>query len=138
MEGMTRGELAKQTGVSMATIRYYEDSGILPLPARIANGYRVYSEDYVVKIRFIKDAQSLGYSLKQIKEIFHDLNQGIGKYSVESGEEILKERVRDKIQEIDERIATLRSIQTLLSSLLEMPREEIHDYLQWFRNRDEE
>ncbi|OBZ15713.1 transcriptional regulator [Bacillus sp. FJAT-27264] len=136
MEGMTRGELAKQTGVSMATIRYYEDSGILPPPARIANGYRVYSEDYVVKIRFIKDAQSLGYPLKQIKEILHDLNQGIGKYSLESGEEILKERVRDKIQEIDERIATLRSIQTLLSSLLEMPREEIHDYLQSFRNRE--
>lgn len=37
MEGMTRGELAKRTGLSMAAIRYYEDSGVLPVPARIAN-----------------------------------------------------------------------------------------------------
>ncbi|OKP98874.1 MerR family DNA-binding transcriptional regulator [Paenibacillus sp. P46E] len=50
MEGMTRGELAKRTSLSMATIRYYEDSGILPVPGRVANGYRIYSEDYLVKI----------------------------------------------------------------------------------------
>ncbi|WP_083606912.1 MerR family DNA-binding transcriptional regulator [Paenibacillus helianthi] len=50
MEGMARGELAQRTGLSMATIRYYEDSGILPVPERLANGYRIYSEDYLVKI----------------------------------------------------------------------------------------
>ncbi|WP_083609432.1 MerR family DNA-binding transcriptional regulator [Paenibacillus sp. P3E] len=50
MEGMARGELAQRTGLSMATIRYYEDSGILPVPGRLANGYRIYSEDYLVKI----------------------------------------------------------------------------------------
>ncbi len=62
---MTRGELARQTGISTSTIRYYEDSGILPAPKRIANGYRIYTDDYLVKIKFIKDAKSLGYSLKE-------------------------------------------------------------------------
>ncbi|WP_337588173.1 MerR family DNA-binding transcriptional regulator [Paenibacillus graminis] len=52
MEGMTRGKLAKRTGLSMAAIRYYEDSGVLPVPARIANGYRICTEDYLVKIKF--------------------------------------------------------------------------------------
>nr|WP_307771882.1 MerR family DNA-binding transcriptional regulator [Clostridium botulinum] len=49
---MTRGELARQTGISTSTIRYYEDSGILPAPKRIANGYRIYTDDYLVKIKF--------------------------------------------------------------------------------------
>ncbi|WP_244281060.1 MerR family transcriptional regulator [Paenibacillus jilunlii] len=44
----------------MATIRNYEDSGVLSVPARIANGYRIYTEDYLVKIKFINDAKSLG------------------------------------------------------------------------------
>lgn len=42
MKGMTRGELARQAGLSAATIRYYEDSGILPAPERTAKGYRIY------------------------------------------------------------------------------------------------
>ncbi|NEW07331.1 MerR family transcriptional regulator [Paenibacillus sp. SYP-B3998] len=75
MEGMTRGELAKRTGLSMATLRYYEESGILPAPHRVANGYRIYTNDYLVKIKFIKDAKSLGYSLKEIQEVLRMLSQ---------------------------------------------------------------
>lgn len=75
MKTMTRGELAKRTGVSMATLRYYEDSGILPVPRRSSNGYRVYTEDYLVKVKFIKDAQSLGYSLKEIQATLQLLSQ---------------------------------------------------------------
>ncbi|MNW70949.1 HTH-type transcriptional regulator YfmP [compost metagenome] len=60
MERMTRGELAKRTGFTAATIRYYEDCSLLPAPKRIEHGYRIYTEDYLVKIKFIKDAKSLG------------------------------------------------------------------------------
>ncbi|MNI44345.1 Mercuric resistance operon regulatory protein [compost metagenome] len=128
---MTRGELAKRTGVSMATIRYYEDNGVLPLPERVANGYRIYSEDYLVKIQFIKDAKSLGYSLKEIREVLRLLGS-------EMDAETLKALVRDKITEIDERIAAMREIQAMLAGLLETPQEEIHDYLDSFRTDDKQ
>ncbi|OKP85067.1 transcriptional regulator [Paenibacillus helianthi] len=131
MEGMTRGELAQRTGLSMATIRYYEDSGILPVPGRLANGYRIYSEDYLVKIKFIRDAKSLGYSLKEIQEVLHMLGQDMDA-------EALRERVRGKIMEIDERIAAMRSIQKLLAGLLQTPNEEVHDYLKSFHPADKE
>lgn len=131
MDGMTRGELAKVTGVSMATIRYYEDSGILPVPRRVANGYRIYSEDYLVKLKFIKDAKSLGYSLKEIREVLQMLGS-------EMDAETLKARVRNKILEIDERIAAMRDIQNMLAGLLTTPQEEIRDYMQSFRKGDKE
>lgn len=76
MTGMTRGELAKQTGLSTATIRYYEDNGILPMPERAANGYRLYSQDYLAKVKFIKDAKLLGYSLKEIRDILRMISHG--------------------------------------------------------------
>ncbi|WP_233181768.1 MerR family transcriptional regulator [Paenibacillus sonchi] len=59
----------------MATFRYYEDSGVLSVPARIANGYRIYTEDYLVMIKFINDAKSLRYSLREIQEVLHMLGQ---------------------------------------------------------------
>lgn len=74
---MARGELAKQTGISPAAIRYYEEHNILPVPRRRSNGYRLYTEDYIVKIQLIKDAKSLGYSLKEIKGILEMLSQDI-------------------------------------------------------------
>ncbi|BBH23442.1 Cu(I)-responsive transcriptional regulator [Paenibacillus baekrokdamisoli] len=116
MEGMTRGELAKRTGLSTATIRYYEESGILPAPQRIANGYRIYMDDYLVKIKFIKDAKSLGYSLKEIQE-------GLQMLSQDMEAETLQGLVRDKIFEIDERIKSLHSIQTMLAGLLQTPKK---------------
>ncbi len=131
MKGMTRGELAKQTGLSMATIRYYEDSGILPTPKRIANGYRIYTDDYLVKIKFINDAKSLGYSLKEIREILQML-------SPDMDSETLKELVHNKIHEIEDRIKTLDAIRTMLASLLQTPQEEIQNYLKSFRVTDED
>lgn len=127
MEGMTRGELAKKTGLSMATIRYYEESGILPAPRRSQGGYRLYSDDYLVKIKFIKDTKSLGYSLKEIQEVLHLLGRDMDA-------ETLKEYVRNKIVEIDEKVESLRSIQTMLASLLETPQADIHNYLDSFRD----
>lgn len=129
MEGMTRGELAKKTGLSMATIRYYEESGILPAPRRSQGGYRLYSDDYLVKIKFIKDTKSLGYSLKEIQEVLHLLSRDMDA-------ETLKEYVRGKIVEIDEKVESLRAIQTMLTTLLETPQADIHNYLDSFRNNN--
>jgi MerR family copper efflux transcriptional regulator len=129
VEGMKRGELAKRTGVSMATIRYYEDNDILPPPKRGANGYRVYTEDYLVKIQFIKDAQSLGYSLKEAQEAMQLLSQ-------EKDMDTIKQLVQNKIIDIDEKIKSLHNMQALLSSLLQTSNEEFTVYLKSFQSPD--
>lgn len=123
---MTRGQLAKKTGVSAATIRYYEEQGILPLPPRGANGYRLYSEDYLVKIKFITDTKQLGYPLKEIQEVLQLLGN-----KMES--DALKERVSTKIAEIDEKMDTLQLIRSTLVRLLATPEDEINEYIESFR-----
>ncbi|MFK4342063.1 MULTISPECIES: MerR family transcriptional regulator [unclassified Paenibacillus] len=125
MEGMTRGELSQRTGLSMATIRYYENNGVLPAPKRAANGYRIYTDDYLVKIKFIKDAKSLGYSLKEIQETLQLLSQ-------EMDETILREIVQKKIVEIEAHIDTLHTLQSLLLGLLKAPQTDIQNDLKSF------
>ncbi len=63
MKTMTRAIVARRTGVNIETVRYYEQRELIPKPARSAAGYRVYSEDYVERIRFIKRAQELVFTL---------------------------------------------------------------------------
>ncbi len=70
MAGMTIGKLARTTGVGAETIRYYERNGFLPKPDRTASGYRVYDAEAQKRVRFIKEAQALGFTLKEISELF--------------------------------------------------------------------
>ena len=63
------GELAKQAGVKSDTVRFYEKQGLLSKPTRTAAGYRVYDEAALKQLRFIKQAQSLGFSLQEIQRI---------------------------------------------------------------------
>jgi len=62
-------ELAKITGVSTKTIRYYEEIGLLPAPARAENNYRQYSEQDVERVRLVVGARRLGLSLDEISEV---------------------------------------------------------------------
>jgi len=66
---MRIGELGNRTRVPTKTIRYYEDIGLLPEPARADNGYREYDDDAVQRLRFIRDAQASGLSLTEIASI---------------------------------------------------------------------
>jgi MerR family copper efflux transcriptional regulator len=66
---MQIGELAKQAGVNVQTIRFYERKKLLPAPKRKPSGYRVYSEEDLHRLRFIRQAKSLGFSLDEIREI---------------------------------------------------------------------
>ncbi|WP_342556448.1 MerR family transcriptional regulator [Paenibacillus sp. FSL R7-0652] len=124
---MTRGQLAKKTGVSMATLRYYEDSGILPAPHRSPSGYRLYTEDYLVKVKFIKDAQMLGYSLKEIQETLQLLS------NEDMEKETLKTLVRERIADIQQHIDHLEQMQKNLAGLLLTPEDDIDSYIQSFR-----
>lgn len=65
MGGFTIGAFAKSAGVRTDTIRYYERNGLLPVPARSAAGYRLYDPSDVARVRFIRKAQHLGFTLNE-------------------------------------------------------------------------
>jgi DNA-binding transcriptional MerR regulator len=69
MNNLTISQLAKHAGVNVETVRYYERRGLLPAPQRSASCYRHYSQDDVAYLRFIRRAQTLGFSLKEIVEL---------------------------------------------------------------------
>ena len=69
METLSIGQVARQAGVGVETVRFYEREGLLEEPPRRASGYRQYPEHVVQRIRFIKRAQQLGFSLKEILEL---------------------------------------------------------------------
>src|SRR6266571_8602863 len=68
-EGTFIGEISRQTGLSVHTIRFYEAEGLLPEPARTDSGYRVFSTQTVEQLNFIRKAQELGFSLDEIREL---------------------------------------------------------------------
>ncbi|HFE45569.1 MAG TPA: MerR family transcriptional regulator [Nannocystis exedens] len=67
---LTIGQLASAVDVGVQTLRYYERVGLLPKPPRSASGYRRYPSDAVVRVRFIRRAKELGFTLKEIRELF--------------------------------------------------------------------
>lgn len=70
------GQLAASAGIKPDSVRFYERSGLLPKPSRSASGYRLYDEGAVTQLRFIKKAQSHGFSLDEVKRILHLHGQG--------------------------------------------------------------
>src|SRR5256714_32011 len=69
MEILSIGQVARRAGVGVETVRFYEREGLLEEPPRRASGYRQYSEQVVTRLHFIKRAQQLGFSLKEITEL---------------------------------------------------------------------
>lgn len=68
-EYFSAGQLAKAANINKETLRYYEKEGLIPEPPRSENGYREYPLETKNKLHFIKQAQGLGFSLKEIKEL---------------------------------------------------------------------
>ena len=67
---MQIGELGNAVNCSVETIRYYEKVGLLPLPTRAANGYRIYNDEHLKFLRLIRRARSLGFSQEQVRELY--------------------------------------------------------------------
>src|SRR5207247_5454513 len=95
MKPLTIGQVARRVGVGVETVRFYERQGLLEEPARRASGYRQYSEQVVKRIHFIKRAQKLGFSLKEIAELL--LLRVDGQTSCEE----VKGRTEAKIAEVE-------------------------------------
>ena len=111
MKHFTIGKLAAHTGVGVETIRYYERSGFLPAPDRLSSGYRVYGDDTVNKVRFIREAQTLGFSLSEISELLALTD------NPEADCAQVNDRAQTKLQEIEEKIQRLQLMQASLERL---------------------
>lgn len=112
MEKLTIGQVAKEAGVHVETVRYYERQGLIPEPPRRASGYRQYSPDFVRRIRFIKRAQTLGFSLKEIAELL------ALRVEAEAACNEVKRHTEQKIAGIEQKIETLQRMKDVLVELV--------------------
>jgi MerR family copper efflux transcriptional regulator len=111
MTVMGIGELARRANVGIETVRFYEREGLLAQPDRKASGYRQYGEDTVLVLRFIRRAKELGFTLKQIRSLL-DLRSDVTATRAD-----VREKVREKVVEIDAKIADLQRMRTGLHAL---------------------
>ena len=104
------GTLAKRAGVSIDTVRYYEKSGLLAPESRLASGYRRYSDEQVFRLRFIRRAQELGFTLKDIRELL-----GISKQKDVAK---VKRAAEKKLADVEARLVALTRMRDGLASLV--------------------
>jgi len=107
------GEIAKETGASIDTIRYYEKLGLLAKPARSEGGFRIYSKAMVDRLRFVKKAKSLGLTLKEIRGIVQCSDEGLRPCC-----DLVRKLFEKKITEFETRIKELQKMRRNLVSLL--------------------
>ena len=111
MKSLTIGQVAREAGVGVETVRFYERQGLIEEPNRRASGYRQFDEEVVGRLRFIREAKELGFTLNEIKEL---LSLKVGRNS--SCAEV-KGRAEAKITDIEEKIRTLQRMKRALVNL---------------------
>jgi MerR family mercuric resistance operon transcriptional regulator len=109
MPALTIGKLAKQTEVSIETIRHYQRIGLLTEPSKPDGGYRAYSADAIAQIRFIKRAQQAGFTLKEIATLLA-LD---GAHCAD-----VRQLAEQKYQQIDQKIRDLTALRQTLVNLV--------------------
>lgn len=112
-EKLTIGGLARLGGVNLETVRYYERRGLLPKPPRTQAGYRQFPPDTAHRLRFIKRAQELGFSLDEVQELLA--------LRVEPQQNCVdvRSRAKAKIADIEQKIKTLAAMKHILRGLVE-------------------
>ncbi len=111
MKPLTIGQVARQADVGVETVRFYERQGLLNEPPRRESGYRQYPEDVVARLRFIKRAKELGFSLKEIKELL-TLRVDPTMTCAE-----VRSKAQAKIADVEEKIQALQKIKKALVKL---------------------
>ena len=106
------GVVAKESGVPIKTIRYYEELGLLKASGRTEGGFRLFHSDVFARLNFIKRAQSLGLTLSEIKEFLNVHDQG------DLPCEHIKIKLQDKLVDIDKQIRQLIILKQELEGLL--------------------
>lgn len=113
MNILSIGQVARRAGVGVETVRYYEREGLLEEPPRRASGYRQYSEQVVKRLHFIKRAQKLGFSLKEITELLQL------RVDAQTACEEVRQHAEAKIAEVDRKLIEL---QRMRQALIRWPR----------------
>ena len=111
--GILRAQLARRTGCNLETVRYYEKVGLLPAPARNANGYRVYSPELVQRLQFILRARDLGYAMDDIRSLLSLTDTG-----AQTCAEVMA-RTELHLEDVRRRIADLQKIEAALATTLD-------------------
>src|SRR6266704_2139326 len=111
MKSLTIGHLAKQAGVNLETVRFYERRGLLLRPPRSASGYRLFPAEAARRLRFIRRAQELGFSLREIRELL------ALRVSPKANSAEIRARAEAKIADIEAKIRTLESMKKTLRKL---------------------
>jgi MerR family copper efflux transcriptional regulator len=111
METLGIGQLAKRGGVGIDTVRYYERNGLLAPRDRLSSGYRRYGELEVARLRFIRRAQALGFTLKEIKDLLAlSAQRDVGR---------VKRSAQAKLRDVETRIADLVRVRDGLATLID-------------------
>jgi len=112
MQSWTIGKVAKQAGVGIETIRFYERTGLIAEPPRRESGYRQYPSNAVDRLRFIKRAKELGFSLKEIKELVTLSTVP----RTTCGQ--MRKRAETKVEDIEDKIRGLQQMKRTLKKLI--------------------
>lgn len=107
------GVIAKKTGSSIHTLRYYEKMGLIQKPSRSTGGFRLYPSETVERVSFIKKAQSFGLTLEEIKQIM-----GCGDRGLEPCCTLVTKIFGNKICEFENKISELQKTKRRLKTLL--------------------
>lgn len=102
------GELARRAAVGVETVRFYEREGLLEEPPRRESGYRAYPEGALQRLRFIRGAKRLGFSLREIRDLLALWDEG------EEPCAAVRQRLEGKLTEVRRKILALRELETLL------------------------
>ena len=111
MKSLTIGRLAKQAGVNLETVRFYERRGLLPRPPRSTSGYRLFPPDAARRLRIIRRAQELGFSLTEIGEL---LSLRVSRRTTSAD---IRTRAEAKIVDIEAKLKSLESMKKTLRKL---------------------
>ncbi|HVI26654.1 MAG TPA: heavy metal-responsive transcriptional regulator [Xanthomonadaceae bacterium] len=109
---MKIGELAKQAGIGVDTVRHYEREGLLPAARRLASGYRDYAPGDLRRLRFIRRAKALGFTLPEIRELLALSTRR------EDDMAAVKAAAEAKIADIDGKLAELQRVRAGLATLV--------------------
>lgn len=111
--GLKIGEVAERGGVNLQTIRYYERERLLPEPPRLASGYRLYPDQTVRRVRFIKRAQEIGFTLAEIRELLAI------RIDTDRDSSEVRALAHAKISDIEAKIQTLHRMKEALDRITE-------------------
>jgi MerR family copper efflux transcriptional regulator len=110
MNAIGIGTLAKRAGVRIDTVRYYERSGLLSPKTRLASGYRRYGDLELARLRFIRRAQALGFTLREVRELLVLSNRrDVAK---------VKRAAQEKLANVEQRITALERVRNGLTTLI--------------------